>query len=130
MDATRHEIPVVMDQVTTPTPAAGLAAALRQLVMDRIAGRDLPALLHFAGQPATDWFTFSKAIVLALAEAGVARLPAIVPVLSTEHPRTALRPAYSALDCSCATALGYEVPGWLPSLPPLIAAFCEKRIAA
>lgn len=123
-------ITVVDDQISCPTPAAALAAGLQQMACDMIAGRPLPALLHFAGQRPVSWFDFTSAIFKALAESGCTQLPALVPVKSSDFPRPALRPAFSALDCSLAASLGYRVPDWQAPLPALVAGLTKERIAA
>lgn len=123
-------INMVRDQIHTPTPAAALAALTQQIALDLVSGRDLPPVLHLAGQPATTWFDFTTRIFDHLRAAGQASLPLVQPITLDELSRPAPRPRFSALDCSLATSLGYAVPAWQAALPALIRDLTQQRIAA
>ncbi|MDY0870928.1 dTDP-4-dehydrorhamnose reductase [Dongia rigui] len=123
-------VSMVSDQIHTPTPAAALAALTRQIVLDLMAGRDLPHLMHVAGQPLTTWFDLTTQIFGALRAAGRTALPSLQPVALSDFPRRAPRPRYSALDCNLATSLGYAVPAWEAVLPALVHTLAQERIAA
>jgi dTDP-4-dehydrorhamnose reductase len=123
-------IDMVSDQVHTPTPAAALARLTQQLAFDLIDGRELPAILHLTGQPATSWFDFTMHIFEHLHAAGRTALPALRPITLKDLPRPAPRPRFSALDCSLAASLGYAAPAWQPPLSQLVQALADRRIAA
>ncbi|WP_303982172.1 dTDP-4-dehydrorhamnose reductase [Dongia mobilis] len=123
-------IRMVADQISTPTPAAALAAALQRMAIDLAEGRSLPPLLHFAGQPPVSWFDFTAAILAALSRTGTAPLPDLIPVRLGDIPRAAARPLFSALDCNLARQIGYPPPDWCAALDPLVARLSKERIAA
>ncbi|MBK8160894.1 MAG: sugar nucleotide-binding protein [Rhodospirillaceae bacterium] len=123
-------IRMVADQVSSPTPATALAAALQQMAIDLSEGRHLPPLLHFAGQPPVSWFDFTAAILAALSRCSAAALPDLVPLRLADLPRAATRPHFSALDCGLARQFGYPPPEWRSALDNLVASLTKKRIAA
>ena len=123
-------IRMVMDQVSTPTPAAALAAALQRMALDLAKGRTLPQLLHFTGQPAVSWLDFTAAILAALSRINTAPTPDLIPIRLDDVSRAAMRPLFSALDCSLARQLGYPPPDWRAALDPLVAGLIQERIAA
>jgi dTDP-4-dehydrorhamnose reductase len=123
-------IKMVSDQTHTPTPAASLAAVTRAIALDLINGRDLPPVLHIAGQPMTTWFDFTATIFAQLPARGRAALPALQKITLAELSRPAPRPHFSALDCSLAAGLGYAVPDWQAALPALVQDLAQQRIAA
>lgn len=111
---------VVNDQIGSPTPATILAATLRDLALDLVAGKPLPRLLHFAGFPATSWHDFAAAILQAFHDAGhLAGLPQLQAIASCEYPALARRPAMSVLDSGLAARLGYPTPDWRAALAAL-----------
>ena len=122
---------VVDDQIGTPTPAAALAAILRDLAIDLAGGRDLPLLLHVAGNPAISWHGFADRIISAFhAAATLTSAPPVLPIPSREYPPPARRPAYSVLDCTLAESLGFVMPDWRQSLTALAASWPNVRRAA
>jgi dTDP-4-dehydrorhamnose reductase len=94
----RDTIGVVADQHGCPTPAADLANVsahiARALVCDRIA----PATYHYAGRGAATWFAFAQAI-FARASRLLTRMPQLKAISTAEFGATAVRPAFSVLDC-------------------------------
>lgn len=122
---------VVDDQFGSPTPAAGLAAILRDLALDQIAGRDLPPVLHVAGGPKASWHDFAAAILAAFRDSGVlTEQPELTAIPSVAHKSAAPRPGYSVLDCSLAESLGITLPDWRKSLGDLAAHWPAERQAA
>ncbi len=123
-------IRMVADQISTPTPAADLATTLQDMAIDMIGGRNLPRILHLAGQPAVSWHDFAVAILDILYRFGWTQLPDLQPAHLIDLGRPAPRPRFSALDCSLAASLGYAVPDWQAVLPDLIPQLGKERIAA
>lgn len=87
----RDELAFVDDQRGCPTATADLAAALRQLAVER-----LPGTFHVTNQGATTWFGFVRD-VLELAGEDPAKVRAITTA-ELDPPRAAPRPANSVLD--------------------------------
>ena len=98
---TKPKIRVVADQYGSPTNAADLAQTIL-IISDRMQfNNDVDwGTYHYCGQGVISWYNFAEKIV------GLARLYAdvkttrIEPIATADYPTRALRPIYSALDCS------------------------------
>ncbi len=85
--AGKSEVRVVSDQRGSPTFAPHLAQAIAQLIMTHHYGT-----YHLAGTGGTSWFELTQAL---FAHLGITAQ--VVPVLTTDFPRPAPRPANSVL---------------------------------
>ena len=84
---------VVNDQRGRPTYTPHLADAIVRLAERGQDHSDARGIIHYADEPECTWFDFARAIVASLgADTNVA------PVVSSEFPRPAIRPAYSVLS--------------------------------
>ena len=101
---------VVDDQVSTPTRAAHLAAALWKLAD----APDVRGLLHFTDAGVASWYDVADCVLEALRNAEVAGDGAeVLPVDTSAFPRPARRPRISLLDKhSSWAALGFTPPHW------------------
>ncbi|UEA34484.1 dTDP-4-dehydrorhamnose reductase [Mycobacterium avium subsp. avium] len=102
-------VQVVDDQIGSPTYVGDLAAALLQIVDDRVPG----PVLHAANEGAVSRFEQARAV---FEECGAD--PARVRPVGTEHfPRPAPRPTYSALGSRESAAAGLRpLRPWRPAL--------------
>ncbi|MDX1884089.1 dTDP-4-dehydrorhamnose reductase [Mycolicibacterium sp. 120270] len=91
-------VPVVVDQIGSPTYSVDLASALLEIA-DRPAA---PPLLHVANAGAASRFELAR-LVFELVGADPSR---VVPASSEDMPRPAPRPPYSALSGRAAAAAG------------------------
>lgn len=111
MGKEKSEIGVVFDQVGTPTYASDLA----QVILD-IIGSDpknsFPELYHYSNEGVASWYDFAVSI---MEDAG---LPCKVkPILTSDFPTPAYRPAYSLLSKQkIKAAYGLEIPHWRDGL--------------
>jgi len=94
---------VVDDQFGSPTYARDLAEALVALVE-----RGATGLYHVANRGVATWWEVARE---SLDRAGL-QDHAILRVRTSEFPRPAPRPAFSALDCSKAARIGVRLRGW------------------
>jgi len=105
--AAGHPLSVVDDQRGRPTFTFDLAPALITLP-----ARAAPGTYHLANQGECSWYEFAAEILK--------RSGASVPlkkITACDLNRPALRPAYSVLETSKATAaLGHELPTWQDAL--------------
>lgn len=112
---TGASLPVVSDQVGSPTYAADLALALAKLVERKDWPSELPRICHLTGEGTTNWAEFAEAI-LELTGLDQERQLTIEPISSDEYakrfPLATRRPAYSVLDQSDWQRLGIELRPW------------------
>jgi dTDP-4-dehydrorhamnose reductase len=109
----RAELPVVSDQVSSPTAAGGLATVLWALTSRRV-----PGLWHWCDSGCASWYDFAVAIAEEAVRQGLLRTaPAIVAIGTAEYPTAAARPAYSLLDKRpTEQLLGMRAPHWRTAL--------------
>jgi dTDP-4-dehydrorhamnose reductase len=106
---------VVHDQLGSPTTTLELAPALWEL----LAARANAGIYHAACEGVCSWNELAKA---SLEEAGLAHVPC-EPCATSEFPRPAKRPAYSALDSSkLALVRGRRLAHWRVALRDFFAA--------
>ncbi len=104
----RDEVTVVSDQIGAPTFADDLAAAILHVVEtpDFAAGT-----YNYAGLGVASWYDFARAIMEAY------ELPCTVkPIMTSDYPTPAPRPAYSVLDLSKARGAGLAMRHWREAL--------------
>ena len=111
----REQLQVVDDQVGSPTFTGHLGIALIEL-----AERRVPGMIHVAGAGSCSWFELAGEVV---AQAGIQC--EIVPTTTSNMPRPATRPAFSALE----SQRGAEVPR-LPHWREGVAEFTSLVMAA
>jgi len=92
---------VVHDQVTAPTWARDVAAALARLLPRLVRGDAPGGIYHLTNAGACSWYEFARA---ALALAGVDA--EVEPITSAELAAPAPRPAYSVLANTRLAAIG------------------------
>lgn len=108
-------VDVVDDQIGSPTYVGDLAAALLQIVDDRVPG----PILHAANEGAVSRFDQARAV---FEECG-ADPARVQPVGTDRFPRPAPRPAYSALGSGQSAAAGLRpLRPWRPALVAALAA--------
>jgi dTDP-4-dehydrorhamnose reductase len=106
---------VVDDQTGSPTYVADLAAALLQVVDDRVPG----PILHAANEGAVSRFEQARAV---FEECGADPVR-VRPVSTDQFPRPAPRPTYSALSSRESAAAGLTpLRPWRPALVAALAA--------
>jgi dTDP-4-dehydrorhamnose reductase len=108
----REELRIVADQHGCPTATQDLAEAV--FAIDRALARGIgaPGTYHFAGDGATTWHGFARAIVAAQAQA-TGRRPKVSAIATADYPTPARRPANSELNSSLfASVFGYRARDW------------------
>lgn len=114
---TRREVGVVTDQKGSPTSASDIADAIFTVLRAWSAGdsRDAGRTLHVAGSGTATWFEFAVHIFSLAVRYG---LPSAMtrPILTSDYPTKAGRPACSMLDSSAfLRRFGYRSPEWRAS---------------
>lgn len=96
---TRDELRIVADQHGSPTSARELAEAILDIAPRLATDGRLWGTYHFTADGATTWHGFAECIVAAAAPI-TGRQPRVTPIMTTDYPTPAKRPANSRLDCS------------------------------
>ncbi len=116
LGADRPALRVVADQIGGPTPAADIARALAVLARALRDGAK-GGTYHFAGQPATSWAGFARAIFQSAGQA-----VSVEDIASEDYPTPARRPRNSRLDCGALkNDFGIDAPDWHAGLAEVIA---------
>jgi dTDP-4-dehydrorhamnose reductase len=121
----RDEVQVVNDQRGCPTSADDIAAAVIAFVERRWDGWG--ETYHLAGSGDCSWAEFAAHIFAESARLGGPGA-AVVPILSSEFPTPARRPANSVLDGGkLAEALGRPQPDWREASARVVATLLAER---
>lgn len=121
MMAGRDRIGIVADQVSTPTAAASLAAALWRLATAESSG-----IHHFTDAGIASRYDQAVAIYEDARAVGLLRKECeIAPIRTEDYPLPARRPFYSVLDKTATWAVTGTPPHWRVNLRT-----CLKEIAA
>lgn len=118
----RDEVGVVSDQRGNPSSALDLADGILEILGDwrRGGGTGLGRTYHLAGTGAASWFDFASVIFGYAAEFGLASAR-VTPILTSDWPTKAVRPANSMLDCARFHAdFGFQTPEWQVSAKAVI----------
>ena len=118
---TRSELGVVGDQYGAPTSAKGIAKVISNVASTMSAARSGDkrwGIYHYSGQPFVSWAEFANEIFAqALGLGLIGNVPRVNPILTSEYPTSAVRPANSRLDCSkLQSVFGVEPDDWKSSL--------------
>ncbi len=132
LGAERDVVRVVDDQQGCPTAAADIADVLLELAGRHLQGETLAwGTYHYCGVPATTWYDFAG-VIFGLAEREGLQVPATVaPILTSEYPTPAARPANSVLDCRrIDERLGIRPRPWSQALGAIVRQWAEARAAS
>ena len=115
---TQGNLRIVSDQVANPTWARMLADATSRIA-DRFCDgpgdwrSDIWGLYHLAGSGFCSRYDWAINILKNTSEANGQKSPNVYEALSKEFPTPAIRPAFSALDCSkFENMFGFSLPDW------------------
>ena len=108
----RPSLNVVGDQIGAPTYAADLAAAIMQVVTQKLAGNKHAGIYHYSNSGNISWYDFAVAIgEISNTTCTINRISSI------EFPTPAKRPHYSLMSCeSIIYDFGVDQPAWKHSL--------------
>jgi dTDP-4-dehydrorhamnose reductase len=122
----REFLRVVYDQTGTPTWTADLSGALvRMAKVLRDEGRLDYGVYHYSNEGVASWYDFAVAVVDEARQAGMElRCRRIEPILTSDFPTPAKRPAYSVLDKQkIKRAFGLSIPHWRASLREMLKSY-------
>ena len=125
--AERPVLRVVADQTGSPTGAADIAAAIRDIVRQIVGGNTQWGTYHFTGAGAVTWHGFAEAI-FAEAAPWCGSPPRVEAITTAEYPTPARRPANSVLDCAkLRETFGIAPRPWRAALVDVIRELFESR---
>jgi dTDP-4-dehydrorhamnose reductase len=120
LGAERQELCVVADQVGAPTWANTVATSTSHIVAQGLASGDMQwwgdrsGVYHLSAAGETSWHGFAQAI-FDMAMCGSA--PKLVPILTSDYPTPAKRPANSRMSNRKLTdTFGLQLPDWRQAL--------------
>lgn len=128
----KTNLPVVDDQVGSPTAAENLAGAVIVLAKRYLAGKRPMTwgIFNCTDAGGVSWCRFARAIITRGQRLGLTRTVPVSAISTAAYPAAAKRPAYSVLDCSrIATAYGIHQEPWEDALERTLsrmAALAEK----
>ncbi|MDO8426651.1 MAG: dTDP-4-dehydrorhamnose reductase [Deltaproteobacteria bacterium] len=125
----RESLKIVFDQAGTPTWTYDLAGAVVKIVNDLKAGKKEYGIYNYSNEGVASWYDFAEAIVDEAKGAGIKlNCGSIEPILTSEYPTPAKRPAYSVLDKrKIKAAFDIAIPHWRRSLKEMIKELCRKN---
>jgi dTDP-4-dehydrorhamnose reductase len=113
----RPSLNVVGDQIGAPTYAADLAAAIMQVVAQKLNGNTHTGIYHYSNSGNISWYDFAVAI-----NEIIHSNCSVYKIDSTAFPTPAKRPHYSLMDASSIIQdFGVHQPYWRASLQTCIA---------
>ncbi|MBE9125775.1 MULTISPECIES: dTDP-4-dehydrorhamnose reductase [unclassified Coleofasciculus] len=126
LGAEREELRVVVDQVGSPTWTRDIARTIAQLgqkISPELGSNGMSAgIYHFTNSGAISWYDFAVAIFEEAQQIGFPlKVRQVVPIITSEYPTPAPRPAYSVLSSQKISAiLGNHPPHWRTALRQML----------
>jgi len=120
--AERDFLNVVFDQAGTPTWTVDLSEALLKIVESVQQGSKEYGTYNFSNEGVASWYDFADAIVEEARTLGKdMQCRSVRPILTSEYPTLAKRPAYSVLDKSkVKNTFNVTIPHWRASLKKML----------
>ncbi len=117
----RDSLTVVADQRGCPTGAVDLAAAAATIAIALATDPESAnGVWHFSNAGATTWYDFAEAIMAGSAARGGATAT-VSPIMTTDYPTAARRPANSVLDTTSLTRdFGIRPRPWQDALDDIL----------
>lgn len=118
----REHLRVVYDQAGTPTWSGDLAATLVEICNRIKAGQRPWGIYHYSNEGVASWYDFAIAICEEAAARGMSlKCAKIEPILTSEYPVPAKRPAYSVMNkAKIKKTFDVNIPHWRKSLSTMI----------
>lgn len=123
----RNELSVVSDQISCPTYAGDIAAAIYKIL-----GSDekVYGTYHFCSRDAVSWHQFAVSIIAEAETFSPVKTQKILPITAADYAAAAKRPAYSALNCDkIHFTYGIEQPSTQKAIQTILSIMPEKHDA-
>ena len=117
---------VVGDQYGSPTSALVVADGILRIAATWAGDNPARGTYHLASRGTASWFDLAVATQHTAATHGMCSAE-VRQIATSEWPTKALRRSYSMLDSTkFETAIGFDLPDWRDSLPPVVRRLAEK----
>jgi len=125
----KEVINVVADQFGSPTSAADLAEVILNIISKIKHSSDIKwGTYHYCGLGITTWHKFAEEILNLASQYISIKTTNVKRISTAEYPTEAIRPCFSALDCSLIKKnLGINPKPWQDSLKTVIRQLCQKE---
>lgn len=125
----KEVINVVADQFGSPTSAADLAEAILNIISKIKHSSDIKlGTYHYCGLGITTWHKFAEEILNLASQYISIKTTNVKPISTAEYPTEAIRPSFSALDCSLIEKnFSISLKPWQDSLEIVIRQLCQKE---
>ncbi|MDQ6960045.1 MAG: dTDP-4-dehydrorhamnose reductase [Mariprofundaceae bacterium] len=117
--AEREELGIVADQHGCPTSSAELARGIMRVLET---DHDIWGAFHFCQPEPTTWYGFAVAIFDEAKQQGISlKIKQVKPLVTSDYPTPAARPANSVMDCSrFESTFDFQIRSWRESLSEVI----------
>ncbi len=99
LGAERDELSIVGDQIGCPTYAQDIAKVIIIMMEQVKAKSSASGIYHYCGDRLCSWYEFARVIFEEARIAGLQTPDLIHSIRTSDYPKVAVRPRYSALDC-------------------------------
>lgn len=117
----RDQLKIVDDQFGAPTSSSAIADATRAVVDKAMTNEHEFGVYHMTCGGETTWCRFAQEIFTQHQRQNGEKVPQVIPILSSEYPTPAARPANSVLSNEkLKTVFGLALPDWQSALVEVI----------
>lgn len=102
----KKELKIVVDQFGSPTYTKDLSRALEKLIELSLKNKDLGGVFHFSNSGNCSWYRYAEEIIKIAGKADAK----LLPMISAELDRPAVRPSMSILNTDKYSKLCNEIP--------------------
>ncbi len=122
LGASREELKVVADQISSPTWSYDIALAITQLLSKSLDDSSIKGTYHFTNSGVASWYDLAVATFAEAKELGFPlKVEQVFPITTADFPTPTQRPAYSVLSKAKITATtGVYPPYWRDSLKKML----------
>jgi dTDP-4-dehydrorhamnose reductase len=113
----REQLKIVDDQFGAPTSSLAIAKATRAIVDKALVTLPESGVYHMTSSGETTWYRFAQEIFSRYHQQTGEKIPAVIPISSSEYPTPATRPSNSVLSNEkLQRTFGTALPDWRSAL--------------
>ena len=124
LGAERDELSIIGDQIGCPTYAQDIAKAIIIMMKQVKAKRSASGIYHYCGNQLCSWYEFARVIFEEARMSGLKTPDLINSIRTSDYPKAAVRPRYSALDChKIKNTFGIKTSDWRLGVKNVVSKF-------